>query len=76
MREETKAAIAACIRADVDAGRLHADTDADGLATFYAAVIQWMNQQACDGAGRETLERLADMAMAAWPQAAAGPPNS
>ncbi|MBA4862942.1 TetR/AcrR family transcriptional regulator [Streptomyces sp. PSKA54] len=69
MREETKAAIAACIRADVDAARLPADMDADGLATFYAAVIQGMNQQACDGAGREALERVADTAMAAWPEA-------
>ncbi|MEU5838087.1 TetR/AcrR family transcriptional regulator [Streptomyces diacarni] len=67
MREETKVSIAACIRADIDAGRLPADTDAEGLAAFYAAVIQGMNQQAWDGAGRETLERVADSAMAAWP---------
>ncbi|MFF4018690.1 TetR/AcrR family transcriptional regulator [Streptomyces sp. NPDC001843] len=69
MREETKASIAARIRADVDAGLLLADTDTDGLAAFYAAVIQGMNQQACDGATRETLERVADAAMAAWPEA-------
>ncbi|MEU6592814.1 TetR/AcrR family transcriptional regulator [Streptomyces sp. NPDC046881] len=67
MREETKASLAACIRTDVDAGRLPADTDADGLAAFYAAVVQGMNQQAVDGATRETLERVADAAMAAWP---------
>lgn len=67
MREETKASIAARIRADVDTGRLPAGTDADGLAVFYAAVIQGMNQQAVDGAPRETLERVADTAMAAWP---------
>ncbi|MEU1011286.1 TetR/AcrR family transcriptional regulator [Streptomyces sp. NPDC005890] len=67
MREETKASIAACIRTDVDAGRLPADTDADGLAAFYAAVVQGMNQQAVDGASRETLERVVDAAMAAWP---------
>jgi AcrR family transcriptional regulator len=67
MREETKASIAARIRADIDAGLLPADVDADGLAAFYAAVIQGMNQQACDGATRETLERVADAAMAAWP---------
>ncbi|MFF9808174.1 TetR/AcrR family transcriptional regulator [Streptomyces coeruleorubidus] len=73
MREETKAAIAAGIRADIDAGLLAADVDADGLAAFYAAVIQGMNQQACDGATRETLERVADAAMAAWPDA---PPRS
>ncbi|MEU0589484.1 TetR/AcrR family transcriptional regulator [Streptomyces sp. NPDC006132] len=67
MREETKASIAARIRADIDAGLLAADVDADGLAAFYAAVVQGMNQQACDGAGRETLERVVDAAMAAWP---------
>ncbi|MFE2752703.1 TetR/AcrR family transcriptional regulator [Actinosynnema sp. NPDC059335] len=67
LRERTKAAIADLVRADVDAGRLPADLDVDGLATFYAAVIQGMNQQACDGVGREVLERVADAAMAAWP---------
>ncbi len=73
LREESKAAIAACIRTDLDAGRLPAGTDADGLAAFYAAVIQGMNQQAWDGAGRETLERIADSAMAAWPAAGSAP---
>ncbi|MFF4778596.1 TetR/AcrR family transcriptional regulator [Microtetraspora fusca] len=72
MREEAKAAIASCIRGDIDAGRLPAATDADGLAAFYAAVIQGMNQQACDGVDRKTLQRIADAAMAAWP--AAPPP--
>lgn len=67
MREETKASIAARIRTDIDTGLLPADTDADGLAAFYAAVIQGMNQQACDGATRETLDRVVDAAMAAWP---------
>ncbi|MEU6105810.1 TetR/AcrR family transcriptional regulator [Streptomyces flaveolus] len=67
MREDSKAAIAACIRADIDAGRLPADTNADGLAAFYAAVIQGMNQQAWDGEGQETLDRVVDSAMAAWP---------
>ncbi|MGW2620633.1 TetR/AcrR family transcriptional regulator [Streptomyces sp. NPDC001500] len=69
MREESKASIAACIRADVDAGRLPGDLDADGLAAFYAAVIQGMNQQAVDGTTREILERVVDAAMAAWPDA-------
>lgn len=67
MRERSKAGIADRIRADIDAGRLPDDTDADGLATFYAAVIQGMNQQAWDGVGRETLDRVVDAAMAAWP---------
>ncbi|WHM40805.1 TetR/AcrR family transcriptional regulator [Streptomyces sp. BPTC-684] len=68
MREEAKTSIATRIRADIDAGLLPAHVDADGLATFYAAVIQGMNQQACDGAGREALDRVVDAAMAAWPQ--------
>ncbi|MFC8448220.1 TetR/AcrR family transcriptional regulator [Kitasatospora sp. NPDC057223] len=69
MREATKAALAARIRADLDAGLLPTHVDADGLAAFYAAVVQGMSQQACDGAGRETLDRVADAAMAAWPAA-------
>jgi AcrR family transcriptional regulator len=73
MREKTKASIAARIRADMERGLLTPDVDADGLAAFYAAVIQGMNQQACDGATRKTLERVADAAMAAWPDA---PPRS
>ncbi|WP_328966832.1 TetR/AcrR family transcriptional regulator [Streptomyces sp. NBC_00239] len=73
MREESKAAIAARIRADIDAERLPADTDADGLAAFYAVVVQGMNQQAWDGTGRETLDRVADAAMAAWPEPAHPP---
>ncbi|MFB7915552.1 TetR/AcrR family transcriptional regulator [Streptomyces sp. NPDC056061] len=74
MREKTKAAIASSIRVDIDAGRLPAATDADGLAAFYAAVIQGMDQQARDGADRETLRRIADAAMVAWP--AAPPPTA
>lgn len=69
MREATKAAVAALVREDVEAGRLPEDTDAEGLATFYASVIQGMNQQACDGASRETLEKVAEAAMRAWPSA-------
>ncbi|WP_405705717.1 TetR/AcrR family transcriptional regulator [Streptomyces xanthophaeus] len=68
MREGTKASIATRIRSDVDAGLLPAHVDADGLAAFYAAVVQGMNQQACDGADRETLDRVVDAALAAWPQ--------
>ncbi|WP_369213862.1 TetR/AcrR family transcriptional regulator [Streptomyces flavofungini] len=74
LREATKSATADRIRADVDAGRLPAGTDADKLAAFYAAVIQGMHQQACDGADRAMLEHIADTAMAAWPtEPASGP---
>ncbi|WP_328622824.1 TetR/AcrR family transcriptional regulator [Streptomyces sp. NBC_00354] len=69
IREATKASIAGLVRADVEAGILPRETDAEGLATFYASVIQGMNQQACDGESREALEKVAKAAMRAWPDA-------
>jgi TetR/AcrR family transcriptional regulator, copper-responsive repressor len=51
----------------VSEGELAPDTDTDALARFYGAVVQGMSAQACDGAGRDTLKRLADIAMSAWP---------
>lgn len=48
-------------------GELAPDTDTDALARFYGAVVQGMSAQACDGASRETLKRLADIALSAWP---------
>lgn len=66
-REGTKQAIAKRISADVEAGALPPGTDAAGLATFYAAVIQGMSTQARDGASEADLQRVADVALAAWP---------
>ncbi|MVW71692.1 TetR/AcrR family transcriptional regulator [Bordetella sp. 15P40C-2] len=43
----------------------HADTEA--IARFYAAVVQGMSAQACDGANLHTLNKLADLALSAWP---------
>jgi AcrR family transcriptional regulator len=67
MREATKQTIADRIAEDVRAGRLPADTDVTALATFYAATVQGMSRQAQDGATREDLERVAALAMRAWP---------
>ncbi|MEU5434993.1 TetR/AcrR family transcriptional regulator [Streptomyces sp. NPDC020719] len=69
VREATKRAIEEKIAADVATGQLPDTVDANALATFYAAVIQGMDTQACDGVDRATLERVADIAMAAWPDA-------
>jgi AcrR family transcriptional regulator len=66
-REGTKKAFAEKIAADVEAGLLPADTDAVALATFYAAVVQGMSTQARDGASEAELQRLADVALTAWP---------
>ncbi|MEV7414880.1 TetR/AcrR family transcriptional regulator [Streptomyces sp. NPDC089919] len=64
LRERTRSAMAEVIRADTT---LPATADPDALATFYAAVVQGMNQQACDGATRADLDRIADTALTAWP---------
>jgi AcrR family transcriptional regulator len=55
------------IRADIAAGNLPAGTDARALARYAGAVLQGMSQQSRDGAGREELEAVAELAMRAWP---------
>ncbi|GAA2780671.1 TetR/AcrR family transcriptional regulator [Streptomyces rameus] len=70
LRERRNANIAALesrIRADIAAGVLPAGTDAAALARHAGAMIQGMSQQARDGARREELEALAEIAMAIWP---------
>ncbi|WP_084964448.1 TetR/AcrR family transcriptional regulator [Thermoactinospora rubra] len=68
-RDAAKAALRAKIEADVAAGLLPAGTDSAGLAAFYASVIQGMSTQARDGASREDLARIAELAMRVWPRA-------
>lgn len=71
LRERRNANIAAFesrIRADVAAGELPPDTEAGALARYVGALIQGMSQQARDGASREELEALAEIAMAIWPR--------
>ncbi|MEU6087996.1 TetR/AcrR family transcriptional regulator [Streptomyces sp. NPDC047085] len=71
LRERRTAAVAALearIRADATAGLLPAGTDSAALARHTAAMIQGMSQQARDGASREELEALAEIAMAIWPR--------
>lgn len=55
------------IRADIEASALPPETDARALATFTAATLQGMSQQARDGATRAQLEAVAQAAMRAWP---------
>ncbi|MFI6276151.1 TetR/AcrR family transcriptional regulator [Streptomyces sp. NPDC050988] len=71
LRDRRNANIAAFesrIRADVAAGELPADTDAAALARHTGAMIQGMSQQARDGAAKEELEALAELAMRIWPR--------
>ncbi|MCI3273020.1 TetR/AcrR family transcriptional regulator [Streptomyces cylindrosporus] len=67
-RNANIAAIERRITADVAAGELPAGLDAAALARHTGAIIQGMSQQARDGASREELEALAEIAMAIWPR--------
>ncbi|GAA3391089.1 TetR/AcrR family transcriptional regulator [Streptomyces roseoviridis] len=59
------------IRRDVESGELPAGTDPVALARFSGAVLQGMSQQARDGATKEQLAAVAEMAMRAWPEVGA-----
>ncbi|WP_026405211.1 TetR/AcrR family transcriptional regulator [Actinomadura rifamycini] len=67
MRDANKVKFRDRLRAARDAGELPADADCDGLADYFAAVVQGMSQQARDGATEADLSRIADHAMNAWP---------
>ncbi|MGW1955315.1 TetR/AcrR family transcriptional regulator [Streptomyces sp. NPDC001920] len=62
------AAIRSRVEADIAAGVLPAGIDAAALARHAGAMIQGMSQQARDGASREELEALAEIALAIWPR--------
>jgi AcrR family transcriptional regulator len=71
LRDRRNANIAAFesrIRADVAAGALPPATDAAALARHTGAMIQGMSQQARDGASREELEAVAEIALSIWPR--------
>ena len=51
-------------------GDLSSDTDSDGLAAFFNAVLRGMAVQARDGASRDRLLEIGRVAMRAWPSKA------
>ena len=55
------------IVADLGSGEIQSKVDADALAGHVMAVIQGMSTLARDGAKRDKLMRVADVAMMAWP---------
>jgi AcrR family transcriptional regulator len=67
-RNANIAAFESRIRAGIAAGELPAGTDAAALARHAGAVVQGMSQQARDGASREELEAVAEIAMSIWPR--------
>ena len=54
---------------DIEAGLIPKDSDAEGLAAHILAVIQGLSTLARDGASREKLFRVAELAIRAWPKA-------
>lgn len=70
IRKHTRDTIHARIKQAMVAGELPPDTDAKALAAFFAATVQGMSVQAIDGASRPLLNRIAEIAMAAWPDGA------
>ncbi|CAM5433392.1 TetR/AcrR family transcriptional regulator [Streptomyces canus] len=56
------------IRADIVEGTLPPGTDARALARHSGAIVHGMSQQARDGASREELEAVAEIAMVIWPR--------
>ncbi|MFI0351466.1 TetR/AcrR family transcriptional regulator [Actinomadura sp. 9N407] len=68
LRNDNVRAVQRRIEDDVASGVLPAGTDPRALARFSGAVLQGLSQQARDGATREELEAIAEMAMCAWPQ--------
>lgn len=49
------------------AGELPADTDCDGLARYFVSLLHGLSIQATTGATRPQLERVAEIALRAWP---------
>ncbi|POX40802.1 TetR family transcriptional regulator [Streptomyces sp. Ru73] len=66
-RQSFQRAFEARIARGIEDGDVPRDTDHQALARFTAAVFQGMSQQARDGASRQDLEKIADLAMLAWP---------
>lgn len=69
LRNAKAAAFAAKIRSDVAAGQLPADTDATALGRYVLTTLNGIAQAARDGVGRTQLERVAALALRAWPAA-------
>ncbi|MEV5412194.1 TetR/AcrR family transcriptional regulator [Thermopolyspora sp. NPDC052614] len=67
IRQAKFAAFTDKIRADIAAGELPADTDAEALARYTMSVLSGMAQAARDGVPRAELERVTKIALAAWP---------
>jgi hypothetical protein len=67
VRNTSVSQLESVIGAAVKNGELSAGASARALAMFTAAVMQGMAQRACDGATRQELHDVANVAATAWP---------
>jgi AcrR family transcriptional regulator len=67
IRHTMEAKLEQRIQQDIEQGLLPPDTSAAGLATFISATIQGISTLARDGASREKLTHVKNLAMKAWP---------
>jgi AcrR family transcriptional regulator len=67
IRQAKVAALTDKIKADIAAGELPADTDAQALARYTMSMLSGIAQAARDGVPRDELERVARIALTAWP---------
>lgn len=72
-RRGARTAMAGRIQRGIEQGDVPKDANVEALAAFYSALSGGMALQARDGASREHLLELVDIAMQAWPSA---PPES
>jgi AcrR family transcriptional regulator len=66
-RAGSEVAFAARIRKGIAAGDVPADTDVDVLAAYFSAIARGLAVQARDGASRDRLMEIAEVAMRVWP---------
>jgi len=66
-RAEVASQFEALLAAGKANGELPPSTDVSLLAKFYVSFVQGMAVQAIDGASRDELEALVDVALTAWP---------
>ncbi|MFI6416268.1 TetR/AcrR family transcriptional regulator [Streptomyces sp. NPDC050842] len=65
-RARTKSTLKSRLDAAVAGGELAGDTDTDRIAAFYTTFLNGLSLQARDGAERDQLHELVDMAMSVW----------
>jgi hypothetical protein len=67
LRKQLPVTISARLRRAVTDGDLNASADISLIAAYYTTVLDGLAQRAADGESRQTLLKVAEHAMDAWP---------